>query len=126
VSLHRDRAYRDYGRSLDGYLGSFVRFPEAKLSFIALANSDDGGGVPAFGGQLRAFVDLTLAGGSIPISRRGPRPTAYLPADRPTHAGRGAALQLTTRAVRKHKDLQLRKLVAGEPVGASPKGWDHC
>jgi hypothetical protein len=61
VRTHRGRRIESHGGSLDGYLGSFGRFPEAKLSFIALANSD-AGGVPAFAGQLRAFVDLTLAG----------------------------------------------------------------
>ena len=61
VRAHRDRRVESHGGSLDGYLGSLVRFPEAKVSFIALANTD-AGGVPAFGRRLRSFVDVTLAG----------------------------------------------------------------
>jgi CubicO group peptidase (beta-lactamase class C family) len=59
VRSHPGLRIESHGGSIDGYMASFVRFPEAGISRIVLANTDQLG-IEGFGGRARQLADSIL------------------------------------------------------------------
>ncbi|HEY2330303.1 MAG TPA: serine hydrolase domain-containing protein [Acidimicrobiales bacterium] len=60
IRTHHGLRIESHGGAIDGYLASYVRFPELGTSIVVLANTDRWG-VEAFGAMVRSFADRLLA-----------------------------------------------------------------
>jgi CubicO group peptidase (beta-lactamase class C family) len=59
IRSHHGRRIESHGGSIDGYLATYVRFPELDVSFVILANTDEYG-VEGFGVRSRDLVGSVL------------------------------------------------------------------